>query len=226
MIEYWLPKDVFSHTLMGDGSTISLVLLPSALKTATLSRQLSYCLGRECAAQALLKAGSTATVLERHTNGLPIWPDGWVGSISHHIQLNNDKYIGTALVIVARQSHYQAIAIDFEPIFTPQQALEMSQLLASTTELRLGQRLGIDASTWLTQIYSVKECLFKLLFTTVEQFMPFNAAEVLSFDVQNQQAGLILTVNWGDLAAGTRFWLHCRATASAVVSMGLWSHDG
>jgi hypothetical protein len=41
----------------------------------------------------------------------------------------------------------------------------------------------------------------------VNDFMPFEAAEVLSFELPTGQACLMLTVDWGDLATGQRFWL-------------------
>jgi hypothetical protein len=59
----------------------------------------------------------------------------------------------------------------------------------------------------------------------VNGFMPFEAAEVLSFDLSTGQACLMLTVDWGDLATGQRFWLKTmmvdvEQVSACVVSFG------
>jgi enterobactin synthetase component D len=178
--------------------------LPVTIRRSSTARITSFLAGRACAMQALRMAGSAdLPMLGRTADGLPEWPTGFMGSISHAIS----EHDGFAIAVVAKTSDYQSIAIDCEYIFTAQHADEVAPLIASISEQRLGERLGLQRELWLTMIYSLKETLYKLLSYRVDVVMPFDTAEILSFEVESGQACLMLAVDWGDLPAGQRFWL-------------------
>jgi enterobactin synthetase component D len=217
IVKQWLPQNVYCCTqvfqpdecagimsIFDDLAFNKQELLPESLGSASQSRQTSYLAGRGGAISALQDAGCTADcMLGRTTQGLPDWPQGFIGSISHTLIETN----GVAIAVVAKNNEYQSIAIDCEPVFLIAHADDVAPLTASINEQRLGERLCLDRALWVTMIYSLKETLYKLLYAHVNCFMPFEAADVLSFDVATGQACLMLTVAWGDLAAGQRFWL-------------------
>jgi len=183
----------------------------------------SYLAGRGCALSALKMAGDVPrSTLGRTSKGLPDWPQGFVGSISHAMVNRH----GVAIAVVAKNNEHQSIAIDCEPIFSIDHANEVAPLTASANELRLGERLGFSRELWLTMVYSLKETLFKLLYSRVNCFMPFEAAEILSYDATTGQACLMLSVDWGDLPVGQRFWLRVKEVevlhvGTYVVSFGV-----
>jgi len=235
IVDQWLPKNVYCYSqvfctdeyaeIMNLFSDLALSMdsiLPEALVNASQARQMSYWVGRGCALSALKRAGDAPrSTLGRTEQGLPDWPQGFVGSISHTIFEHN----GVAIAVVARTNEFQSIAIDCEPVFSITHANDIAPLTASINEQRLGERLGLNPAQWLTMIYSLKETLYKLLYVHVNCFMPFEAAEVLSFDIATGQACLILTVDWGDLATGQRFWLKTMVVefehvGACVVSFG------
>ncbi len=217
IVKQWLPRNVYCYShvfsvddyagimrLFDEFALNKHDLLPENLHQASQARQASYLAGRGVALSALKNAGCVVdSMLGQTPQGLPAWPQGLVGSISHAVV----EPCGVAIVVVANQKDYQSIAIDCEPVFSIEYANEVALLTASINEQRIGERSGFNRELWLTMVYSLKETLFKLLYAHVNCFMPFEGAEVLSFDVNTGQACLILTVDWGDLATGQRFWL-------------------
>ncbi len=197
--------------------------LPPTLNTATSARKASFYAGRFCAVQALAAGGlGTPPILPRAANGLPVWPADWVGSISHCVV----DCVGVAVAVAARQREASSIAVDCEPVFSPDHATEIMPLIASMTELTLGARLNYPSQTWLTMVYSLKETLYKLLYEHVRSFMPFDAAELLSFDAETGQACLMLNKPWGDLPMGQRYWLQSRCVevehlGECILSVGV-----
>ncbi|GAC1372667.1 MAG: hypothetical protein NVS3B3_14400 [Aquirhabdus sp.] len=235
IVKQWLPKNVYCCSqvfrideyaeimdLFPDIASNMKNILPEALANTSQARQASYQAGRGCALSALKSAGSVQfSTLGRTEQGLPDWPQGFVGSISHAMVEGN----GIAIAVVAKNVDYQSIAIDCEPIFSFDHANEVAPLTASINEQRLGNRLGFSRELWLTMVYSLKETLFKMLYSHVNCFMPFEAAEILSFEVATGQACLMLSVNWGDLPVGQRFWLQVKEVdvgriGCCVVSFG------
>lgn len=221
IVKQWLPRNVYcnSHVFcvddyagimrlfddfFDDWTLNKHDLLPANLHHTSQIRQLSYLAGRKSALLALKEAGYVADrMLGRTLQGLPDWPQGYMGSISHAVVESH----GVAIAVVTHQKDAQSIAVDCEPVFSTEHANEVALLTASANEQRIGERSGLSRDVWLTMVYSLKETLFKLLYTHVNCFMPFEAAEVLSFDVNAGQACLMLSVDWGDLLAGQRFWL-------------------
>ena len=235
IVDQWLPENVYCYSqvfytddyaeIMNLSPDLALNMkniLPEALASSSQARQVSYLAGRGCALSALKMAGDKSrTTLGRTAHGLPAWPQGFVGSISHTMVGRH----GIAIAVVAKNNEPQSIAIDCEPIFSIDHSNEVAPLTASVNEQRLGERLGLRREHWLTMIYSLKETLFKLLYGHVNCFMPFEAAEILSFDVVTGQVCLMLTVEWGDLPIGQRFWLQVKEVdvepvGCCVVSFG------
>jgi 4'-phosphopantetheinyl transferase EntD len=105
-----------------------------------------------------------------HTDRSPIWPAGYIGSISH----SN----GVVICALARNRDIRLLGIDTEQLLTPDVANELctSILLPQEQDLLPPQ----DPALWLSLIFSAKESLFKALYPQVKRFFPFSAAEVLA----------------------------------------------
>jgi enterobactin synthetase component D / holo-[acyl-carrier protein] synthase len=119
-------------------------------------------------------------------NGLPLWPDGWVGSITHANRI--------AAAAVACRSSCGALGIDVEERIAPTLAAEISSQISSPGEMSLLKAL--DPPTALTVIFSAKESLYKALYPYVLKFFDFAAATVSGFS--ETSVHLSLTENWGD----------------------------
>jgi 4'-phosphopantetheinyl transferase EntD len=93
-----------------DGNDSSASLLPGeegGFGHAVESRVREFATTRACARRALKQLGAPAVPVPRRVNREPIWPQGYVGSITHC-----EGYRGAA---VARRQDTFSIGIDAEP---------------------------------------------------------------------------------------------------------------
>jgi enterobactin synthetase component D len=150
--------------------------LPERLHAAVARRQIDYLAGRDCARQALRDAGFDAPPpVATGQHGAPVWPTGFVGSISH--------CNGWALAAVARETQVQAIGIDMEEGMTAELALPIRKQIASDTEQHWLDQQPLPPEVALTLVFSAKESLFKALYPTVLRYFDFIDAEVTSLDL-------------------------------------------
>lgn len=122
-------------------------------------REQEFALGRRAACEALVGAGLRPLDIPRGENGEPIFPDGFVGSISH-----TQRRAGTEprpyeeLIAIAIVSNtHRSLGIDLE---------------AKSRTVTAGSRIGTDKEFALLEdqenkelmLLSAKETLFKLLY--------------------------------------------------------------
>lgn len=189
-----LPSSVRVHGVFWHHDPLSHLVdrLPPALAAAHPKRQRDYLLGRHCAASALVDAGYPAAAwLPAGQDKLPVWPAGWLGSISHSGR--------GAVAAVARQDSCELLGIDMEGLIERSTATDISHLVASRDEFDLMPGLGIERG--LALLFSAKEALYKALFPKVRQFFDFTAAQAVALD---DRLVLALTVDWGPWPKGTR----------------------
>lgn len=73
----------------------------------SLSRQNEFAAGRHCARVALEVSGFSGwAALKADSDGVPVWPAGWIGSISHSRDI--------AAAVTARIRQYRYIGLDLE----------------------------------------------------------------------------------------------------------------
>jgi len=77
-----------------------------AVAEAGESRRKEFLAGRSCARLALEELGVAAGPILRGERGLPAWPTGYLGSISH--------CKGLCLAVAARRADYVALGVDLE----------------------------------------------------------------------------------------------------------------
>ncbi len=147
------------------------IVLPPTLANAVLKRKVEFAAGRYCARQALRALGydgQETLVIGQHR--APIWPDGFVGSISH-----GDGY---ALAVVASNQDWSGIGIDIERFLDHDAAQPLVPHLMNVAELAIGIAAGMSLEHWLTLVFSAKESLFKALYPYVGRYFNFLDVEV------------------------------------------------
>src|SRR5438445_8455407 len=137
-------------------------------------RQSIFDMGRACAAELLADLGSCETSVPMAADRSPVWPQGYVGSITH-----TDDLVGVA---VARRKDFRSIGIDAEAIIQPETTVEIEDLCMSETERALGDSGAINPQTFASLCFSAKESFFKCLYPLTGVWFDFQDAEIASFD--------------------------------------------
>lgn len=162
-------------------------ILPGRLKQAVLRRQVDFLAGRLCARHALRAAGfSGAVAIAIGERGQPLWPQGFVGSISH--------CDGLAIAAVGSSDRFAGIGLDVEQEMAESVSREIGDQVASAGERNLGPREGLPAAPWLSLLFSGKESLFKALYPSVGAYFDFLDAGVTGLDVRSGMFALRLHV--------------------------------
>jgi len=154
-----------------DAATLSLSL-PEQLSTAVGKRKNEYLAGRYCSQQALKALnGPWQSTIETDSNRAPIWPDNYVGSITHSH--------GFAAAVVANRQQVLSIGIDSEKMVKEKTADNIqSQILTSDEKFERYQDSFTDLAEYLTLIFSAKESLFKCLYPLVNRYFSFSDARI------------------------------------------------
>ncbi|MBT8491919.1 MAG: 4'-phosphopantetheinyl transferase superfamily protein [Deltaproteobacteria bacterium] len=129
------------------------------------ARRSHFAAGRRCARAAMaVLGGDPEPVLASERR--PLWPDGWVGSISH-----THDY---AVAAVARSQHAQALGIDVE------RRRPISEAVAEriTTPAELAALPSAGADGWITVLFSAKEAFYKLQHPLTGTFLGFRDVRV------------------------------------------------
>ena len=152
------------------------VELDASLGIAVPKRQLQYVAGRFCAAAALRALGAESGRVARGHDGLPIWPAGFIGSISH-----SDDF---ACAVAAFATDARAVGFDVERIVSEQRAARIAPLVANDDELARTRSAGLDLAAGLTFLFSAKETVFKCLFPQVRRWFGYSAARIVELDAR------------------------------------------
>lgn len=172
--------------------------LDADLQPMSAKRRSDFLAGRVCAAQALEAAGAgRAAYVPRSADGLPVWPSGWVGSISHSAEW--------AAAAVAQADHCLALGLDIQERVSPRVMTEVLPLIASEPELARASPY-FERRSALTLLFSAKEALYKALHPLTRTFQDFDGAELTLITPHRLQ--LTLTRSWGGgWEAGMVVWL-------------------
>ena len=141
-------------------------------------RQSIFDMGRACAAELLAELGSRETSVAMAADRSPVWPQGYVGSITH-----TDDLLGVA---VARRKDFRSIGIDAEAIIQPETTVEIDDLCMSEKERSLRDSVDIDHRMFSSLCFSAKESFFKCLYPLTGVWFDFQDAEIASFDANLQ----------------------------------------
>ncbi len=145
------------------------VVLPGSLATAGATRRKEYLAGRVCARLALEKllgpVAAAAAGLGTDADGVPQWPVGVVGSISHGA--------GMGFAAVAAASRCGCLGVDVERVVSPERAARLSRRVLGEPERRLAKDWPRSEAEWFTLVFSAKEGAYKALFPLLRRFLGF-----------------------------------------------------
>jgi 4'-phosphopantetheinyl transferase EntD len=140
----------------------------AAVARAVHKRVQHFTAGRVCARQGLKALGLGAdTAIVAAQDRAPLWPEGFVGSISH-----TDDWCAAA---VARSEQVRAIGIDLENA----SPLKDELLSHICTEQERGfLRQSENAALLAKVVFSAKEAFYKCQYPLSKQYLGFHDAEV------------------------------------------------
>ncbi|MCP3983063.1 MAG: 4'-phosphopantetheinyl transferase superfamily protein [bacterium] len=137
---------------------------------AVSKRKREFAAGRACAHEALSRLGAPPGFLPVGPHRAPVWPDGFVGSISHTR--------GLCVASVARSSSLRSLGLDVEQS-TPLPS-EIVKKVCRPDELSLfDQQPDPPAGTsWPKLCFSAKESFFKCYFPVTTTWLGFHDVTV------------------------------------------------
>ena len=150
---------------------------PATLAGATAKRRLEFRAGRACARRAIERIGFTvaAGALARDVDGVPVWPDGVVGSITHAGRL--------ATAAVAKASEAFGLGVDVEAVMSEQVAADIAGLIASEQEsVFVTETLRLARLETLTLVFSIKESVFKAVYPPTRRHFDYLDCAVVGLD--------------------------------------------
>ncbi len=157
-------EEVDPHTVQGGLLKAEEALVQGAART----RVEQFTAGRVCSRIALGRLGVAATTpIPRGEDRAPIWPAGFIGSISH-----TDSWCAAA---VARSESVRSIGIDLESSAPLKEALWRRVCTASERDwLHELSAPGLTGKI----VFSAKEAVYKCQYPISGQFLGFHAVEV------------------------------------------------
>jgi enterobactin synthetase component D len=149
---------------------------PLHIRNSVLKRQAEFIAGRLCARSILDVYGLGQHVVAVGKHREPMWPDGFIGSITHSGQY--------AAAIACPGEAIVGVGIDIETIIESDGRQAMMDLVVCEEELAYlhgsGSALGIDCL--LTLVFSAKESFFKAAYPQVKGYFDFDAVKVFHID--------------------------------------------
>ena len=123
----------------------------------------------------------------RDEDGVPIWPEAVVGSITHGA--------GEALAIVGSRCQWSGLGLDVEKRLGTERAAKLAGEILTPAELQRAAGLSAEQLARLvTLTFSLKESLFKALYPLVLTRFYFHDAELFTWS-EGGQAELRLLID-------------------------------
>jgi len=117
-------------------------------------------------------------------DGLPGWPEGLIGSISHTRK--------GAVAVVAPAHSCVALGIDMEMWMDESVERDIREQVG--TEAEWARLAGYPRAQAATLLFSAKEAVFKALFPQTRRIMEFDAVRLTGLEANSMQ--LTLTCQW------------------------------
>ena len=155
------------------------------MSRAVESRRDEYARGRWCARSALEQFGVSDFALVPGPRRAPLWPQGFVGSITH-----SGSYCAAA---VARSDEIRALGIDAEELSVLSQ--EVIEVIAGTRERSRWPHAG--SLNWPALTFSAKESIYKAWSPITGRALEYRDVEL---DIDVLQRAFRAHLTNGDLA--------------------------
>jgi 4'-phosphopantetheinyl transferase EntD len=136
----------------------------AAITAAVPRRRDEFRSGRDCARRALAALGCPAWSIPADSRRLPMWPAGFLGSISHGA--------GVCVAQVARAGGFLGVGLDVEAsdAVTP----DLVEAIALPDEWRAMARAGGGDRVAAALCFSAKEAVYKAYFPATELVLDFH----------------------------------------------------
>ena len=141
--------------------------------TGKLKRKLEFEDGRHVAKTALRMLDCDEEI-QKGEDRCPIWPAGFVGSISH-----SENF---AWAVAGTENEFRGIGIDTEPVADEMTAHHLRAEIGIDSEWWLGESAGLTTLESFTTIFSAKESFYKCLYQLEPVFFGFHEVQVKSVD--------------------------------------------
>lgn len=160
--------------------------LPTSLRRAVDRRKAEYLVARACASELLHTLGAQCREVGFGKNREPLWPVGFVGSITH-----SGPFVAVA---VAPDYRVASIGIDAESIVDEEGAKYITSACLCDKEIQLIDTDNHLSRTELTTlIFSAKEAFFKVLYPFVKKYFDFLDAQISNINIDERS--LYITLN-------------------------------
>lgn len=142
----------------------------SLVSQAVDSRKAEFGDARWCAHQALHELGGPASeLILRGERGMPLWPEGFVGSMTHTE--------GMRAAVVAPSHEIRSMGLDAEPAEPlPENVLTMIARAGEIAQLDKLRKVGVSCSDRL--LFCAKEATYKAWFPMTHRWLDFDQAEI------------------------------------------------
>ena len=195
----------------------SSALLPEertlVVKSAQCRRN-TFSTGRHCARELLKTLGQSPVELLRNVDGSIVWPDGFIGSVSH----TNDWAV--AGVAVQGLSDAKSLGIDLEIVKPIGEAV----LKHISTE---NERVNLAKSTYqtwhATALFGLKESVYKCLRSSFGSFIRFHDVEIMEI-ASGRPRLIIVNPTLSEHCASREITLRLAVTSSHVFSLAWRRH--
>jgi 4'-phosphopantetheinyl transferase EntD len=165
LIDALVPASAGAETSLDAPESSMFPIEAAVVANAASGRRREFATVRHCARQALQRIGVPTLPILPDADGVPQWPDGVVGSLTHC-----SGYRGA---IVARSEQLHAIGIDAEPhaeLAAPARDL----VLRGEERARLRKAAGANPEMhWDRILFSAKEAVFKAWFPLTRRWLDF-----------------------------------------------------
>nr|WP_298521811.1 4'-phosphopantetheinyl transferase superfamily protein [uncultured Halomonas sp.] len=181
----WVGLQFDRERLSGDEAAAHGIDVPSVIQQAAPKRRAEFLAGRLCAREASRRLTGTSWIPGIAESKAPLWPQNLVGSITHSGSL--------AAALVASTHRYQGIGLDAEAVMSLQRGERLAPQILTYRERDWLASLPMEQrGAFVTQVFSLKESLFKALFPIVGVRFYFQDAELIHWNIQAQQIRLQL----------------------------------
>jgi len=152
-----------------------------SIQNAVAKRQWEFGAGRFFARKALSKLGINNYPICKGAGGLPVWPDGIIGVISHSHNW--------CAVAVAKKDDLRSIGLDIETI--DRVSMQIAKKVLTPVEMEWVYACDEEAQKRLALIFSAKETVFKCITPVYGKWLRFYDM-VITHDTRNQSFGVKL----------------------------------
>ncbi|MCE2573303.1 4'-phosphopantetheinyl transferase family protein [Motilimonas eburnea] len=156
------------------------VSLPNEVVRAVPKRKAEFVAGRALALAMLQHAGCPCTDIPIGEHRSPVWPQGWLGSISHTDDM--------AIAAIVPTSEVNLLGLDVENLIADSQVDSLMPLFVSPTEQALLADTGLSTQAFATLVFSAKESIFKAIYPRVKTYLEFSDAMLTAIDIAKGEA--------------------------------------